>query len=739
MKPILFDENATSFNTNGLGRLDCISCQVVEERNGMFELELQIAETALHAKEIEMSSIIVAKPSQDKGEQAFRVYKITKPIGGIFSVYARHISYQLSFIPVMPFAVTASDQAANQTLQGLKTNAVESCPFNFVTDVTTVASYKQTVPASLRSRLGGVEGSVLDQFGGEYEWDNYTVNLWRNRGVTTPRVTLRYGKNITDLNQEKNIEDTITGIVPYWQDSEGENTLTLPEKVVESQTAGSYPFKRTVPYDFSQSFEEGTIPTEAQLRAKATAYINQAGIGVPKVSIKVSFINLADTVEYKSIAALQTVELCDEVGVYFEKLGIETTAKVVKTEYDVLAERYNSIELGSLRGTLASTISGQQASMNALENNTKRMFAQYSNEVGELIDEATAWLTSGDGYVMATKDQEGNWKEILFMDTNDPETAHNVLRINQNGLGFSSTGVAGPYTQAWTLDGKMVIGGTNVPSLTVYDNSSPPKILFQINAQGMQWDAANSSMTPSGLLTALGATLTNANILSEKSNRKIQINNGRITFGDDDAYIDYDRRRISGNTYASVLTEHSDNYIFLENENDDYVKIYDNNVQISSGHNFFYGTGPYANIELERGRNSIIRLETWPSHTQQTTGSEIILSDDGGVTIHGTDAASIGGGNGDISFGIDTELESNNDMTIRASDMLWIYGHGGIELHSNYGNIGINGNVPIYDIGMSLTITTSYPSGYALVDYFYTENDTWYVGIDYDTYPCTNR
>lgn len=582
MKPILFNENATSFNTNGLGRLDCISCQVVEERNGIFELELQIAENALHAKEIEMSSIIVAKPSQDKNLQAFRVYKTTKPIGGIISVYARHISYQLSFIPVMPFAVTASSSAANQTLQGLKTNAVESCPFDFVTDVTTVASYKQTVPASLRSRLGGVEGSVLDQFGGEYEWDNYTVHLWKNRGVTTPRVTLRYGKNITDLNQEKNIEDTITGIVPFWQDSEGENTLTLPEKVVESQTAGSYPFKRTVPYDFSQSFEEGTIPTEAQLRAKATAYINQAGIGVPKVSIKVSFINLADTVEYKNIAALQTVELCDEVGVYFEKLGIETTAKVVKTEYDVLAERYISIELGSLRGTLASTISGQQDSMNALANNTKRMFAQYSNEIGELVDEATAWLTSGDGYVVASKDENGNWKDILFMDTNDPETAHNVLRINQNGLGFSSTGVGGPYTQAWTLDGKMVIGGTNVPSITVYDNSTPPQILFQISKDGMEWTATNSSMTKTGIITAVGAILENAQLTSWRgtgANRfSINIQDGQIVFGKgsaDTASIQYStssgRSNLSIECTNAIDITSSQGYMGIYADDDIYI------------------------------------------------------------------------------------------------------------------------------------------------------------------------
>lgn len=507
MKPILFDKSANTFTTNGLGRLDAISCKVTEERNGMYILEMQIAESANHAGEIEMSSIIVAKPSQGATNQAFRVYKITKPINGIFTVLADHISYQLSYIPVMPFSITASASAADQTLQALKTNAAESCPFTFTTDVTTIASYKQTAPASLRSRLGGVEGSVLDQFGGEYEWDNYDVKLWKNRGVTTPTVSLRYGKNITDLNQEENIENTITGIVPYWQDSEGENTITLPEKVIDSPTASNYPFKRTVPYDFSQSFDEDTVPTEGQLRAKALAYVAQSRIGIPAVSIKLSFINLADTEEYKEIAALQNVKLCDIIGVYFEKLDISTTAKVVKTVYDCLAERYDSIEIGSLRGTLSSTIQGQQDAVNTLANNTKRMFGQFTNEIGEIVDEATAWITSGDGYVVARKDANGQWKELLFMDHASEEEAINVLRINENGIGFSSSGVAGPYTQAWTLDGKLVIGGTDVPSLTVYDNSTPPNILFQINAAGMIWNAANSSMDAQGNIKASNADL----------------------------------------------------------------------------------------------------------------------------------------------------------------------------------------------------------------------------------------
>lgn len=604
MKPILFDENATSFNTNGLGRLDCISCKVTEERNGIFELELQIAENALHADEIEMSSIIVARPSQGKKNQAFRVYKMTKPIGGIISVYARHISYQLSFIPVMPFEVAASAQAADLTLQGLKANAVENCPFEFITDVTTVASYTQTAPASLRSRLGGVEGSVLDQFGGEYEWDNYTIHLWQNRGVTTPRASLRYGKNITDLNQEKNIEDTITGIVPYWQDSEGENTVTLPEKVVESSTAGNYPFKRTVPFDFSQSFEQDTIPTQAQLRAKATAYINQAGIGVPKVSIKISFINLADTVEYKDIAELQKVELCDEVGVYFEKLQIATTAKVVKTEFDVLTERYISIELGTLRSTLSSTISEQQESMNALENNTKRMFAQYSNEVGELIDEATAWLTSGDGYVMATKDATGNWKELLFMNTNDPETAINVLRINQNGIGFSSTGVAGPYTQAWTLDGRIVIGGTNVPSLTVYDNNQ--NIIFQTSRAGTIWNSQNSSMTANGILTAVGAILSNVtlNNTNNSTHYGMGIDSTSIIFSYQDvqeALIEYNYADQARSLIMKTTANNSDVLIQSGTQGSVMITGGDQDNQHASEGLYLKGQKIYVSIKNSRG------------------------------------------------------------------------------------------------------------------------------------------
>ena len=533
MQPILFAKNATTFTTNGIGRLDCTECKVTEERNGQYTLELSIAETANHASEIELSSIIVVKPNNTSALQAFRVYKITKPIQGIFSVLAEHISYQLSYIPAMPFSVTASASAANQTLQALKTNSAESNPFTFWTDVNTVSSYAQATPASIRQRLGGVEGSVLDRFGGEYEWDNYTVKLHKNRGVQMPNVILRYGKNITDLNQESYISNTITGICPYWMDSEGTEIVTLPEKVVESQYADNYPFKRTVTLDMSQDFE--SKPTELQLRTAATAYLGKEGIGIPTVSVKVSFIDLASTEEYKDILSLQSVSLCDVIGVQFEKLGISTTAKVVKTVYDVLAERYDSIEVGSIRTSLASTINDQNSAISSMVGGLTQKFKQFGEGIQEDIQNATAWLTNSNGYVIAVKNNDGSWKELIFADHNDPTQWHNLLRINENGLGFSSDG-GQTYKQAWTLDGKLVIGGTNVPSLTVYSSDLEIHTLFKVSRDGIQWDVANSSMTENGTLTANGANLSNVHItdgdiIQRNSGRYLQIINGSLHGG----------------------------------------------------------------------------------------------------------------------------------------------------------------------------------------------------------------
>ena len=467
MIPILFAENSTDFTTNGIGRLsDAISCVVTEERNGQYELAMEYPISGKHYEDISLRKIIVAKPSISGNIQPFRVYLVTKPIAGKIGVYAQHISYDLSKNVVMPFSVTASVTACAETLAGLKTNAVEDCPFNFMTDVTRIAGYNQSTPMSLRSRLGGSEGSVLDQFRGEFEFDVYNVTLHSKRGHDN-NVALRYGKNITDLKQEENITNTVTGVVPYWSNMDGTVTVTLPEKVVYSPYAERYAQKLTVPLDLSGEYEEE--PSVETIRAAAEAYVTDHNLGVPDVSITVSFVNLTD--------GLETVSLCDDVHVQFEPLGIDTTAEVVKCIWDVLADRYKEISVGSLRSSLATTLNNQNSQNAAAIEKTKV-------QAGNAINKATAWLSSGDGYIVAIKGTDGEWKELLAMDTNDIDTAQKVMRLNENGLGGSTHGIGGPYNAAILVDGTIVADAVKTGILTdlndkFYLNMETGELLMQ--------------------------------------------------------------------------------------------------------------------------------------------------------------------------------------------------------------------------------------------------------------------
>lgn len=445
------------FETLGIGALgECVSCQVPEGLNSKYELRMRYPVTGRRFKDLKPGAIIKATPSYGREPDYFEIYKVTKPISGIVEVNAQHISYQLSSIPVMPFTATSCAMA----LEGLKNNSAEANPFTFWTDKTTSANYRQTVPASVRSRLGGVSGSVLDVYGGEYEFDRYTVKLWANRGADNG-VTLRYGKNITDLNQEQNIANTITGICPYWADNEGTEVVTLPEKVISSPKSGLFPYPRTVVKDFSQYFE--TKPTEAELRAKATAYVQSAGIGVPAVSIKVKFVDLSDTDEGGNVGLLERVKLGDTVTVIFEPFDIEAKAKVTEAVWNVLEDRYDEITLGNARTNLAGIVAANERAQEEALTSTKSALAR-------AVDQATDQITGvNGGYVVINRDADGNPYELLIMNAPDIETATRVWRWNQNGLGVSNNGYNGPYETAMTADGHFVANfitaGTLIASL----------------------------------------------------------------------------------------------------------------------------------------------------------------------------------------------------------------------------------------------------------------------------------
>ena len=444
MIPILFEPSDTVFNSNGIGRLsDAISCKVKEARNGAFELNMVYPLNGVHFKDLVKSGIIYGKPSARRGNQAFTIEKISRPINGRVSILARHIRNRMGLIPVSPFSAGSLSAA----LAAFKTNAAEACPFTLSADFESSSSYAVPVPTAMLSYLGGQRGSVLDVYGGEWEFDNWSAILHRNRGQDNG-YRIMYGKNLVDLKQEESVLNTYTGIYPYWQSKE--TMVTLPEKVVHSAAAANWPYQRTVVKDFTEEFVNA--PTVAQLRSYTESFIQRNEIGKPSVSLSVKWVNAQDTPEYKALLQ-SNVDLCDTVEVYFSALGVSTKAKIIEYEWDMLQERYDSLEIGDRRETLALTIEEQLKTISMLPT---------KEQLNSTVDRATGVLNSGRrGHVIINRNAEGWANEILFLDNENLSAARNVLRINMAGIGFSSTGYQGPYYQSWTMDGHFSLGGVN--------------------------------------------------------------------------------------------------------------------------------------------------------------------------------------------------------------------------------------------------------------------------------------
>lgn len=439
--PILYDANETDFNHNGFGILsDCKSCVVTEERNGLFELDFKYPVNGIHFSEIKMRRIVKAKPNQVTTPQLFRIYSVSKPMNGLITVYAEHISYDLSGIVVRPFSADNIQSA----LLGLKDNAINECPFNFVSDKSTVANFSVNVPTSVRSALGGIAGSILDVYTGEYEFNNYTVRLYNQRG-SDRGVTIRYGKNLTDLRQDEKISSVYTAVYPYWTNNETLEVVTLPEEIV--QVPGTFDFSRILTYDMTQDFAEP--PTEEQLRNATVKYIENNNIGIPEVSLIVSFAQLEQSEEYKNLAVLERVLLCDTVTVEFPTLGVSAKAKAVRLLYDVLADRVISVTLGNTISNISKTLVEQGKEIEKKPNKSDMRVA---------IESVTSSIVGANGGSVRLLDTNGDGSPdtLYIADNPDPTLAVKVWRFNYEGWGASENGYAGPFSLGATLNDGIV-------------------------------------------------------------------------------------------------------------------------------------------------------------------------------------------------------------------------------------------------------------------------------------------
>ena len=450
MIPKLYESTEMDFKSNGLGSLpDAIACKVTEERNGCYELEMEYPVGGLHYDLIENNRIIYAKPNETSDPQPFDIKEITPSMDKMTAtIYAQHVRYRMNGIPVAPF----SSQGINDALAGLQQNSLIKHPFTFYTDIVNGSSkFNVGLPGTLGSLLGGTKGSILDTFSGsagcEYEFDKFAVKLHAHRG-TDSGVSIRYAKNLTGCKMESSIESVYTGVLAYWQkEEEGKDEIVSSEiQYVENHT--KYPREYIYMLDCSSDFEDA--PTVEQLNTKASNYAVNNAIGEPSVSVDVEFIPLWGTEEYKAIAPLERVCLCDTVTVRFDLLGVNVRAIVNKTVYDVIAEKYDSISIGSAKSKLRDTI--KQEAHDQAEVVKKDTISAVQGSIDKAVDKIRGGT---DGHVILSTNANGETNEVYAYDGDSLETALKVLRLNYEGLAGTDKGVNGKYNVAITTDGNV--------------------------------------------------------------------------------------------------------------------------------------------------------------------------------------------------------------------------------------------------------------------------------------------
>lgn len=432
MIPRLFKSDATTFDTLGLGAVTrTISCNVIEELNGAYELNMTMLVDDPLFEFIQIGNIIVAQPNMMGSPQAFVIESVSKVINGEVTVYATHISqYRTKLIPVKAFA-TSTIAAVINALNTSSTYA-EACPFTFSTDMTSSAGLAMVFPKSLRDLMGGTEGSILDNFGGEWQFDNFNIALLKRRGRETD-ARVMYGRNMTGFTQEETFgwDNSTTGVLPYWCSDKG--IANVVGDVQYSQYADLFPYKKTVTVDFTDKFQE--MPTKADLESYASQWINSKGL--PAVTLECSFdqFDMTD-------AQVNTLQLGDSVQVINSMYNVNYSSRIVAMDFDVLAETYNNITVGDLKATLGQTISGmvetERVAGNSIYYGTCSTAAATAAKTATILGFPETITT---GTMIAIKFTYANGKASPTLSINGG-TAHDIRRY---GTTYPSTSAASSW------------------------------------------------------------------------------------------------------------------------------------------------------------------------------------------------------------------------------------------------------------------------------------------------------
>lgn len=347
MIPILYEKTETDFTSNGLGRLrDCVECTVPEERNGIYEADFSYPVTGANYDLIKVGRIIGVTHDETGDIQPFDIESYSRPINGVVTFHCTHISYRQSYL-------TATGENINSLADAFAMlgTAQPDNPFTYETDKTTTAymSAADGTPKTVRSLLGGVEGSILDTYGGEYEWDRFRVILHNERGVDRP-FSIRYGVNMLNYDEDFDISGSYSSCIPYWTDG----TTKIIGDRQDSPNPTITGRGECVPLDVSDKFE--SQPTKAEVEAMGLSLMSSKRTFNPTQTIKVEFARLQELGEGENYAALHHCKLCDRINVVFPGYNASGTFKIVKTVWNVLKGRYDSMDLGDLSISLSEAL-----------------------------------------------------------------------------------------------------------------------------------------------------------------------------------------------------------------------------------------------------------------------------------------------------------------------------------------------------------------------------------------------
>lgn len=428
----IFGPTDTEYSSNGDKVLQPTKCKVHKADNGEYYVEIECSPD--YSGYIQNGRIVVCPTPT--GDQAFR-FSNPELNKTKIKVKAKHVYYDSENYLIQDSYVV--DKNCNQALEHLNAATDNESPFTTVSDVTSINSFR-----CIRKSLNEAVSTVLERWGGHLVRDNFNIAIRSSIGADNG-VTIRYGKNLKEIKKTEDWNNVVTKLLPV-----GKDGLLLDEVYLYSEQQYALPYTKTVSFTQEIEQEEGetddayTFRLKEDLRQQATAYLAENCVPKINYTVKANIESITD--------------IGDTIDVIDEGLGISLTTHVIAFEYDAILEKFIQVEFGNSKEKLSNLMSSVSASTSQqITQRDQELSVKLSEELSEAADKI--WGALGNSYCI----YEGN--QILIVDKLPKEEATNVMRINSAGIGFSTSGINGPFTSAWTIDGTLNMQAINVINL----------------------------------------------------------------------------------------------------------------------------------------------------------------------------------------------------------------------------------------------------------------------------------